>query len=227
MKTINKNWQALQERIARAAQQVDRDPEEIAVIAVTKTRSAEQVDAAIASGLTLVGENRVQETETKKNQVRGQAQWHLIGPLQRNKASKAAALFDVVQSVDSTRLADALNRHAGELQRRLDVLVQVNTSGAVQQGGVDPLGVQPLAAHIADLQHLRFQGLMTIGAHTNEEAQIRACFCRLRQLGAELKTAGAEMRYLSMGMSGDFELAIAEGANMLRLGTIIFGPRPS
>ena len=227
METIAKNWQALQERIARAAQQAGRDPQEIAVIAVTKTRGAAQIDAAIDAGLTLVGENRVQETEAKKDQVRGRAQWHLIGQLQRNKARKAAALFDDVQSIDSPRLAEALDRHAGQLQRRLDVLVQVNTSGAEQQGGVEPSEVESLVAHIEGLSHLRLQGLMTIGAHTDEEAQIRACFNRLRHLADELKAAGADVRYLPMGMSGDFELAIAEGANMLRLGTVIFGPRPN
>ena len=230
METIAENWQALRERIARAAHKAGSDPEEITVIAVTKTRRAAEIDAAIACGLTLVGENRVQETEAKKDQVSGRAQWHLIGHLQRNKARKAAALFDAIQSVDNARLADALDRHAGDLGRALDVLVQVNTSGAEQQGGTEPEEVPALAEHIAGLEHLHFKGLMTLGAHTDDEARIGACFGRLRRLGEELKSAavsGVEMRYLSMGMSGDFELAITEGANMLRLGTVIFGPRPT
>jgi PLP dependent protein len=228
MQTFQHKWEALQERIARAAEQTGRDPGDITVVAVTKTRTSQEVEAALQSGLHSVGENRVQEAEGKKPQVSLSGCWHLIGHLQTNKAAKAVALFDMVQSVDSLKLATALDRHAGLAQRRLDILIQVNTSGAAQQSGVPPDALEPLIARIAPLSHLRLCGLMTIGAHSDEEAVVRASFSRLRQTRdqlADLGIDGIELDCLSMGMSGDFEWAIAEGASMLRLGSVLFGPR--
>jgi hypothetical protein len=228
MDTILQNWHILKARIAQAAARVSRDPGEIEVVAVTKTRLPAQIDAAINLGFFQLGENRIQETEDKKKQVKGLAQWHLIGHLQTNKAAKAAALYDVIQSVDSLRLATALQQRAAQSQRHLDVLLQVNTSRASQQGGIIPEAVADLAGQIALLSHLHIRGLMTIAAHSDDEAAVRACFTSLRELGEGLEgvAAGVEMRYLSMGMSNDFEWAVEEGANMLRLGTAIFGPRP-
>lgn len=228
MQTFHHRWEALQERIARAAERAGRDPGDIAVVAVTKTRTPQEVEAALQSGLHSVGENRVQEAEAKKPQVDLSGCWHLIGHLQTNKAAKAVALFDMVQSVDSLKLATALDRHAGRAQRLLDILVQVNTSGAAQQSGVSPDALEPLIARIALLPHLHLCGLMTIGAHSDEEAVVRASFSRLRQERdqlAGLGIDGIELECLSMGMSGDFEWAIAEGASMLRLGSVLFGPR--
>jgi len=228
MQTFLHRWEALQERIARAAERAERNPRAITVVAVTKTRTPQEVETALQSGLHSVGENRIQETEAKKPQVNPPGRWHLIGHLQTNKAAKAVALFDMVQSVDSLKLATALDRHAARSERRLDILVQVNTSGAAQQSGVSPDALEPLIAQIAPLPHLRLCGLMTIGAHSDEEAVVRASFSQLRQERdrlTDLHIDGVELDCLSMGMSGDFEWAIAEGSSMLRLGSVLFGPR--
>ncbi|MBT4496720.1 MAG: YggS family pyridoxal phosphate-dependent enzyme [Gemmatimonadetes bacterium] len=228
MQTFQHKWEALQERIARSAERAGRDPGDVTVVAVTKTRTPQEVEAALQSGLHSVGENRVQEVESKKPQVDLSGCWHLIGHLQTNKAAKAVALFDMVQSVDNLKLATALDRHAGLAERRLDILVQVNTSGAAQQSGVSPDDLESLIALIAPLPHLRLCGLMTIGAHSDEEAIVRASFSQLRQARdrlANLGIDGIELDCLSMGMSNDFEWAIAEGASMLRLGSVLFGPR--
>jgi len=228
MDQILHNWRRLEERIARAAELADRVPAEVEVVAITKTRSAAAVEAAIRAGLRHVGENKIQEAEAKKAGVDAAARWHFVGHLQTNKAGKAVTLFDLVQSVDSARLATALDRRAAGARRCLDILIQVNTSGAAQQHGISSEELMPLAEEIAALSHLRLRGLMTIAEDCEKASQVRSCFSRLRQLGERLAATridGVEMRYLSMGMSADFELAIAEGANLVRLGTAIFGPR--
>lgn len=228
MDAIARNWHDLELRIARAAERAGRQPDGVEVVAVTKTRSAEEVDAAICAGLRHVGENRVQEAAAKRPGVRGEARWHLVGSLQRNKAGGAVELFDMVQSVDSARLADALDRRAAGRGRRLDVLLQVNTSGAPQQGGLPAALVPALVVHVAALPHLRVRGLMTIADHGVGEARVRACFRQLRELAGRVEASGPpgiDLSVLSMGMSGDFELAIEEGSTMIRVGTAIFGPR--
>ncbi len=226
--TIARNWAATQERVLRAAEVAGCDPLDIAVVAVTKTRAAPEMEAVILSGASAVGENRIQEADSKKPQVHGPAAWHFVGHLQSNKAARAVALFDLVQSVDSARLARALSRHAGNADRVLDILVQVNTSEAPGQSGMNIDAVMPMLEETAELEHVRVRGLMTIGAHSRDEQLVRTGFSTLRTVSERIGRAGipnVEMRYLSMGMSGDFEWAIAEGANMLRLGTCLFGPR--
>ena len=228
MDTIARNWAATLERIRLAAEGAARNPGDIEVVAVTKTRTAQETEAAILCGAAAVGENRIQEAETKKPLVLGKAAWHFIGHLQSNKAAKAVALFDLVQSVDSVRLARALSRNAGDADRVQDILVQVNTAGAAGQSGVDTDALMTMLEEVASLDHVRVRGLMTIGAHSPDERQVRSCFVALRAALEKVGRAGfpnMDMRYLSMGMSSDFEWAIAEGANMLRLGTSIFGPR--
>lgn len=227
MDAIRANWHGLQERINRAALAAGRAPEEIEVVAVTKTRTPQEVEAALECGLRLVGENRVQEAAGKKDQVRLPARWHLIGHLQSNKAARAVELFDLVESVDQLRLATALDHRAGQAGRILDILIQVNTSGAPQQSGAAPELLPELAAQLVALPHLRLRGLMTIGALSPEEGVVRAGFARLRRLREQLASQlpQADWSLLSMGMSGDFELAIAEGSTLLRLGTALFGAR--
>jgi PLP dependent protein len=226
MEQISENWHLLQERIAKAAQNAGRNPDAIKVMAVSKTRPVAEIETALACGLNIFGENRVQEAETKIGAL-PPATWHLIGRLQTNKAGKAAALFDTVQSLDSLKLAQALQRRAVELDRHLDVFVQVNTSDAPHQGGMAPEQTPDLVEALEDMSHLRLRGLMTIGAHGGDEIQIRTCFASLRRLGQQLDPSGTRITDLSMGMSGDFEWAIAEGATLLRLGTVLFGARPS
>lgn len=232
MEHIHKNWQQLRERIAQAATRAGRDPDAIEVVAVSKTRSASEIEAAYDCGLRIAGENRIQEAVAKRPHVDRPFAWHLIGHLQTNKAGRAVECFDLVQSVDSERLARALDHRAQQAGRVLEVLLQVNTSGSEGQSGIAPAGLMDLVAALAPLAHLRIRGLMTIGAHSDDEAVVRGCFSTLRELGQGIAAGGWEedgvsMDYLSMGMSGDFELAIAEGANLLRLGTAIFGSRPT
>ena len=230
METVKKQWEKLQERLGRAAAATGRDLDDIAVVAVTKTRPPEQIDIALEAGLRLVGENRIQEAQAKKDAVVGPARWHFIGHLQSNKAAQAVDLFEMVQSVDSLRLAQTLDRHAARRQRQLDILIQVNTSDEVSKSGIEPGQLRPLVEQIAPLAHLRIQGLMTIGALSPDPLRVRTCFTALSKLRDQLDAApinGVDLRYLSMGMSGDFELAIAEGANMVRLGTVLFGSRPT
>ena len=226
---IRENCKAVRDKVAQAALRAGRSPEDVTVIAVTKTRSPQEIDAVIDSGFDQLGENRIQETNQKRGRVSGNARWHLVGHLQTNKAKLAVSLFDVVQSVDSLRVATALNNHAGDAGKELDVLVQINTAGASQQSGMPPDETEEAIGQILSMSNLRLRGLMTIGAHEAEEATVRSCFARLREQREHLLStfarADLKLQYLSMGMSGDFELAIAEGANMVRLGTTIFGPR--
>ena len=226
---VRENCKVVRDRVAQAAMSVGRSPDDVAIIAVTKTRSAEEIDAVIESGFDQVGENRIQETQEKRGRVSGHARWHLVGHLQTNKAKLAVSLFDVVQSVDSLRIATALNTHAGNAARELDVLVQINTSGASQQSGIPPDQAEEVIGQLLSMSHLHLRGLMTISANDADNATVRGCFARLRELRNRLLSAfgSADLKLedLSMGMSGDFELAIAEGASMVRLGTTIFGPR--
>ena len=228
MKEIARNLQAVEERIAGAAARAGRQRSDVTLVAVSKSRTAGEVEAAIAAGVTHLGENRVQEAEAKRRCVQSAAAWHLVGRLQSNKAGRAVELFEVVQSVDSIRLAAALQRRAVRAGRSLDVLIQVNSSGAPGQGGVPPGETRALAEQVAGMSHLRVLGLMTIAELTPDEARLRSCFARLRALSENLTRAaieGVETTVLSMGMSGDFEIAIEEGASMVRVGTAIFGPR--
>ena len=228
MSSINQNWLILRDRIARAAHSVGRSSEEIEVIAVSKTRTAQEVEAAHRCGLNTVGENRVQEAEEKKALVSAPLSWHMIGHLQSNKAGKAVQSFDVVQSVDRFSLAQALDRRARAIDRRIEVMLQVNTADNASQSGAHPGQVVELAGRVAELPSLKICGLMTIGAHSDDEHTVRASFARLRILKDSVqaaKIANISMRHLSMGMSGDFEWAIAEGSTMLRLGTALFGER--
>ena len=230
MDHIRENWELLRARIERAAERSGRTASAIEVVAISKTRSVREIEAAYTCGLRLVGENRIQEAAAKRPQVAAPLAWHFVGRLQTNKAGRAIELFDLIQSVDSARLAQALSRRADQAGRTIEVLLQVNTAGSLSQAGVAPDQFVDLVAALAPLPHLRIRGLMTIAAHSEDESTVRGCFRTLRELGekvAECEFAGVSMDYLSMGMSGDFELAIAEGANLLRLGTAIFGPRPT
>ena len=228
MNPIARNWEDVGRRVAAAAERAGRAHDQVQVVVVTKGRSAREVAAALEAGVTDVGESRVQEAGPKREALQAPARWHLVGRLQRNKAGPAVELFDVVQSVDTLRLAEALSRRARGAGRIVDVLLQVNTAGAEQQGGADPEDLPALAEGAAALEGIRVRGLMTIAAHSEDEGRVRACFRRLRDLGDRLvERTSAEMTTLSMGMSGDYEMAIEEGSTMIRVGTAVFGPRPA
>ncbi len=220
----------VRERITTAAHRANRSVTEITLVAVSKTHPAEAIQTAIAEGLTDFGENRVQEAEEKIPIVgREAARWHLIGHLQSNKARRAVELFDVIHSVDSAALAARLNRVCEELNREsLPVLVQVDLGHESTKTGVDEAGLGEVLAAVQKCPSLRLLGLMTLPPFFEEVERVRPFFRRLRELRDQLRAQGAFADgngELSMGMTHDFEIAIEEGATMVRVGTAIFGER--
>jgi len=228
--SIKENLSAIEQRIVCACARAGRGRSDITLVAVTKTRTHQDVDEAIRTGITQVGENRVQEAATKKPLVTGRATWHLVGSLQTNKAKKALGLFDFIQSIDSLHLASELHRRCEQTDKRVDALIEVNTSGELSKHGVQPDAVTDLVAEVLKLDRLQLAGLMTIGpglAIEDPEAS-RPCFRVLKALADDCRRRFAvPLPHLSMGMSSDFEVGIEEGATIVRIGTAIFGPRGS
>jgi pyridoxal phosphate enzyme (YggS family) len=226
---------AVRARIARAARRAGRDPAEVTLVGVAKRQPAERVVAAVAAGLGDVAENFAQELRDKAPEVEARLRadglapprWHFVGRLQRNKVRWVVPQVVCVQSVDRASLARALDRHAAEAGRRLDVLLQVDLSGEPGKGGVPPAEAPALLAATAGLASLRVAGLMAIPAPAEDPEAMRPAFARLRELRDTLgrEPGGGGLRTLSMGMSADFEVAIEEGATLVRVGTAIFGPR--
>lgn len=198
--------------------------QDVTLIAVTKTHGPEAVLAAYAAGVTDVGENRVQEAESKMAQVSVPVRWHLIGHLQRNKA-KHALRFSLVHGLDSERLAVALHDEAVKAGTSLDVLVQVNVSGEGSKSGFAPSEVPAFADRLHQLPGLRVRGVMTMAPFEADEGVLRTVFSGARATRAQLQAAGHAAEWLSMGMSGDYEIAVEEGATHVRLGTVLFGSR--
>ena len=227
--SIAENAARVRERIAEAASRVGRGENEITLVAVSKTFGPEMVAQAVSAGVTEIGENRVQEAAAKFPLVEGSFRKHMVGHLQTNKARKAVELFDLIQSVDSKRLARKISGVA-EGGTRASVLVEVNTSGEASKFGVAPEAALDFVEEICDYEGLRVEGLMTLGPAGGDEREIRRAFAALRELyEAAVSRVGprGRMRYLSMGMTDDFELAISEGSNMVRIGRAIFGDRTS
>ena len=223
---IAANVARIRERIAAATERCGRGPRPVRLVAVSKQMEPERIQAAIAAGVADIGENYVQEAAAKRTEVGNGAQWHLIGHLQRNKAAQAVQIFDMIQTVDSPRIAEAIGRRAQEQGRTLDVLIQVNTSGEESKYGVSPQEVEGLLEAAAGVAGIRVTGLMTIGRWDPDPERARPEFRLLFDLAQKLDDrAGARMEWLSMGMSHDFEVAIEEGANLVRIGTGVFGPR--
>jgi len=225
---IAENVDRILERIHSAAARSGRRPEEITLIGVSKTHPAETIQFAYQAGLRHFGENRVQEWEGKSEALAHlSASWHLIGHLQNNKAAKAAKLFHSVDSVDDLKLAQRLSRLRGEFGFRdpLRVLIEVHM-GEESKSGVAESALTDLAAHLLELPNLQLRGLMTIPPYLENVAAVRPYFARLRELRDVLEsTLGRKLPVLSMGMSHDFESAIAEGATEVRVGTALFGTR--
>ena len=214
-------------RIATAAVRSGRLPGAVTLIAVVKSVAIEAVREAVAAGVTDLGENRVQEADAKIAGLgSGSARWHMVGPLQRNKAGRAVELFDRIQSVSDLDLAERLSRRALAAGRVLPVLVQVNVSGETTKHGIEPDRLEPLLHGMLELPGIRVDGLMSIGRPVADANEARPEFVRTRELRAAAERAvGVRLPELSMGMSGDFETAIEEGSTMVRLGTVLFGPR--
>ncbi len=220
------NLRQLHQRIADACAEAGREADEITIIAVTKGHPAGIVQAAVAAGLRNIGENRVQEAQEKIVALGQIARWHMIGHLQTNKAKKAVELFDVIQSIDSLRLAQEINKRADELERVIEGYIEVNSSGELQKSGASPADTVDLIKAVHGMKNIKLTGLMTVGPLSDNPDTIRRAFVLCRGLfkkGREI--VGDEFDTLSMGMSDDFELAIAEGSTMIRVGTAIFGMR--
>ncbi len=201
-------------------------PAGVTLVAAAKGRSAAEIAEAIEAGISIVGENYVQETESVRPTVNRPAQWHCIGHLQKNKVKKAVALFDLIQTVDSLPLAEEISRQATQAGRVMPVLIEVNSGREATKSGVFPEQVVPLVGQIAALPSIRVRGLMTMGPPLSA-AELRPYFAEIKSLFDRLKRevpVGVEMEYLSMGMSDSYQVAIEAGANMVRLGRVIFGP---
>lgn len=217
--SVAANVARIRDRIAAAARRAGRDPAAVRLIAVSKTKSAAMIDEAIEAGITDIGENYVQEAAAKRPLVRGAARWHLIGHLQRNKAAKALGLFDVVHTLDRIELARAIDRHAAAAGRIVPAFVEVNIGREPGKSGVLEEQLEPLIAAIRGLPAIRLEGLMAIPPAGDVES-VRPYFRQMRELRDRFG-----LEELSMGMSGDFEAAIEEGATYVRIGRAIFGER--
>lgn len=213
-------------RIAAAAAQAGRDPADVTLLAISKTVPADALRDAVAAGLEQLGENRVQEAMAKVPEVPG-ARWQLVGPLQANKARRALEVFESIQSVDSVALAERLDRLAGETrQQPYPVLLQVNVDDDPAKAGFNPADLEAAIRRLGDLDNLVVRGLMTIGRLVTVPGAARSTFQRLRALSERLRGAGAPLGpELSMGMTDDFEVAVEEGATIVRVGRAIFGER--
>ncbi|MBI2354114.1 MAG: YggS family pyridoxal phosphate-dependent enzyme [Deltaproteobacteria bacterium] len=226
--TIAERLEHIRARIASAAATAGRDPASVRLVAVSKTRPAGDVLAAFQAGQIVFGENYVQELSTKAALVREPVEWHFIGHLQSNKVKQIAGVVTLVHSVDRLSLAEEIDRQWGRLGRRCDVLVQVNIAGEATKSGTTEEGALQLIRAISRLPHLRVRGVMTMPPFFDDPEAARPYFAELRRLSlliAAENIPGVEMHELSMGMSGDFEVAIQEGATLVRVGTAIFGER--
>ena len=220
---------AIEDRIAAACRRANRSRESVRLMAVSKTHPAEAICEAMEAGLTLFGENRVQEFDAKRAGLSENIEVHLIGHLQSNKAARAAIIFSAIDSVDSLRLLERLNDAAGKLNRKLPVLLEIKLSGEKAKTGFDPSSheLQQTLERAPDLANIHVDGLMTIPPFDGNPDSARACFRQLRDLRDNLarRYPLLNLRELSMGMSGDFELAIEEGSTIIRIGTALFGVR--
>ena len=213
---VKENLEQVRSRIAAAAKRAGRDPAGVRLIAVTKGVAAPYIEEATACGIQDVGENRVQEAQEKQSAVGRKIRWHLIGHLQRNKVKQALELFDLIHSVDSLELVAALDR----IERKVPVMVQVNVSGEATKHGCSPDETAKLVEAVQASDNLECQGLMMMAPYSDDPESARPFFRRLRELADRMK-----LKELSMGMSSDFEVAVEEGATMVRIGTAIFGGR--
>ena len=221
MPDIATNLERVRERLAGAAARAGRRADDVLLIGVSKTVDVERIRAAVAAGVTALGENRVQEAKTKVAELGRPAAWHLIGHLQTNKVKDALPLFDVIHSLDRLELAREIERRAAARGQVVDALLQVNVAAEASKGGVGAAAVGETLDIIGKLAHVRVRGLMTIPPEVERAEDSRPWFRRLREIAER-----HGLRELSMGMSGDFEVAVEEGATMVRVGTAVFGPRP-
>jgi PLP dependent protein len=229
MNHLSQNLENIKQRIDQAALGAGRDPAEVRLVAVTKTVTLDRLKEAVAAGHTLFGENYVQEAKRKITELGPGLTWHFIGHLQSNKAKAAVELFDLIHSVDRLRLAQALEQAAARRGKVQKILLQVNLAGEASKSGTTPEAAQDLLRQISQMSHLEVLGLMTMPPWLDDPDQVRPYFRDLRQLRdrlRDLRLVDGDLPELSMGMTGDFEVAVAEGATLVRIGTAIFGARP-
>ncbi|MBF0484098.1 MAG: YggS family pyridoxal phosphate-dependent enzyme [Candidatus Omnitrophica bacterium] len=229
---ISDNFSKIKQNIQVVCRRVDRDPNDVILVGASKYADAGMIKEAVNAGLKVIGENRVQDALEKfevLDQEGIKVVKHLIGHLQSNKVKLAVENFDLIQSVDSLKLAHEIDKHAQRLNKVMDILVQVNTSGEKQKFGTDKSTVFELVKQIAGLSHIRVQGLMTMGplVETEDREIVRQCFRQLKDISETIRRELSiypkiEMKYLSMGMSGDYDIALEEGANMIRIGRVLF-----
>ena len=207
---------------------LDELPEGVELVGVAKTRRHEEVQEAVDAGIGIIGENYVQEAERAYQKIGQAVKWHMIGHLQSNKAKKAVRIFDMIETVDSVKLAEAIDRACGDIGKVMPVLIEINSGEESQKAGVMPEDAVSLIREMTIFRNIRIMGLMTMGPFSGEPEDARPYFRRTREILDEIKItglSGVEMRYLSMGMSNSYRVAIEEGANMVRIGTKIFGER--
>jgi pyridoxal phosphate enzyme (YggS family) len=227
MNSISDNIQRCREKMAVSAEKTGRRLEDITLVAVSKTVPPARINEAIGAGIRIIGENKVQEAQQKFDKV-DEVNWHMVGHLQTNKVKYALKIFDLIQSVDTYHLAEEINKRAEKDGKKVPVLIEVNTSGEESKYGCNPEEAEDLVFRVSQLPSVEVKGLMTIGLFSEDPALVRPCFIKLREIFENLKTrniSNAKIDTISMGMSADFELAIEEGSNMVRIGTAIFGPR--
>jgi len=229
MNQIARNLEETRGRLAAAALRAGRDPAAVRLVAVTKTVSLDRLQEAVAAGQTHFGENYLQEAKAKIAALGAGLTWHFVGHLQSNKAKAAVEFFDLIHSVDRLRLARALEEAAARRGKVQDILIQVNLAGEESKSGAAPSDVENLMREISRMSHLRVQGLMTMPPWFPDPEEVRPYFQALRELRERLRSLGlvaGNLPELSMGMTGDFEVAVEEGATLVRIGTAIFGARP-
>ncbi len=223
---IAARYRQIRERADAACRRAGRAPDEVTILGVTKTKPAATVRAAAGAGITDIGENYVQELLGKQRELGDIVRWHYIGHLQRNKVREIVPFVTMIHGVDSERLGTEIGRQAEKLSRRIPVLIQVNTSGEESKFGIPPEEAGPLARRLAELPGLELSGLMTIPAIFDDPEGVRPMFRLLSELRGRIRReTGLPLPHLSMGMTGDFEVAIEEGATLVRIGTALFGGR--
>jgi pyridoxal phosphate enzyme (YggS family) len=226
--SVADNLRTVMDRIASAAKRAGRDPSAVRLVVVTKTVDVETIRNAVAAGATIFGENRVQEAKEKIEQLGNIARWHLIGHLQTNKAKYAVKLFDLIHSVDNLEVAKELDRQAVKIGKVQNILIEVNIAGEASKAGMAVKEAPALVKETSMLKNVSIYGLMTMPPFSDNPEDSRPYFRVLRELAASIareNIPGVSMNELSMGMSGDFEVAVEEGATMVRVGTAIFGER--
>jgi hypothetical protein len=225
MSPVKENLLKVMERIEKAARKAGRDPGEIRLVVVSKTVEVARIREAIEAGVSILGENYIQEAQKKIEEIGKPVSWHFIGHLQSNKAKYAIRLFDMIHCLDSLPLAEELNRRAEQADRVVKVMVEVNVSREATKFGTDEEMVFTLAKRVQTLEHLSLEGLMTMPPYFDSPEMSRPYYIALRNLEERMVREGIPMEELSMGMSNDFEVAIEEGATYIRVGTAIFGQR--